>query len=128
MKLFLLLKFNAEHGLGGSPQCAVTQETYQPNTIGTDITSSEGAHQKYTQTFTLHANRAVSYLVNGYNEDGCDQAATVITICDDEPEQPAPTPSEEPTDKPSEEPTDKPSAPVKKQPAPVGLPKTGINV
>lgn len=138
-----LLKFNSEHGLGGSPQCAVTRETYKANSIGTDITSSEGAYQKYSQTFTLHANRAVTYIVSGYNEDGCDQAATVITICDDEPEQPAPTPSEEPseepsddsseeatdepTDKPSEEPTDKPSAPVKKKPAPVGLPKTGIN-
>ena len=66
--MFLLRKFNSEHGLGGSPQCAVTQETYKANSIGSDLTASQAVFERYSQTFTLHANRAVTYIVNGYNE------------------------------------------------------------
>ena len=92
-----LLKFNSEHGLGGSPQCAVTQETYKANSIGTDLTASQAVFERYSQTFTLHANRAVTYIVNGYNEDGCDQAAAVITICDDDTPDTPDTPGKEET-------------------------------
>lgn len=92
-----LIKLNSKHGLGGSSQCAVTQETYQSNSIGTDLTSSQAVLEKYSQTFTLHANTAITYLVSGYNEDGCDQAATVITICDDDTPDTPDTPGEEET-------------------------------
>ena len=92
-----LLKFNTEHGLGGSPQCAVTQETYKANSIGSDLTASQAVFERYSQTFTLHANRAVTYIVNGYNEDGCDQAAAVITICDDDTPDTPDTPGKEET-------------------------------
>ena len=92
-----LLKLNSEHGLGGSSQCAVTQETYQSNSIGTDRTSSQAVQDKYAEQFTLHDNRNVTYLVSGYNEDGCDQAANVITICDDDTPDTPDTPGKEET-------------------------------
>ncbi|MDY5148808.1 hypothetical protein R6G73_07925 [Actinotignum sanguinis] len=69
-------------GLTGSPQCIVTGESGRIDLIGTDIGSSASAYDRYSFTFALHSNPAVTYYLSGINEDGCDQAAVVVKICE----------------------------------------------
>lgn len=95
------VKNNTEHGLMGSNQCAVTrtEDPLRLDHINQDVSprslrgyNSWGA--AYTDNFTLHANRAVTYTVGSHSvaEDGCDQAGIVISVCDKEAE-----PQEQPT-------------------------------
>lgn len=103
------LKNDTEDGLHGSLKCAVTEDLGRYDLIGADVrprdlggSSSWGA--KYTQTFTPHANRAVTYYVGAYGvaEDGCDQAGVKISICkeEDQPTSPVTPPSSEQTTTP----------------------------
>ena len=94
-----LLKHNTEDGLTGYGNCRVTREIDAPDMIGPDVEPGKtSAFNAYKDTFVLEANAAESYFLNGVDEDGCDQAAAVITVC------PKPTPTPEPTPKPTPKP------------------------
>lgn len=98
-----LLKHNTEDGLTGYGNCRVTREIDAPDMIGSDVVPGKtSAFEAYKDTFALEANAAESYFLNGVDEDGCDQAAAVITVC------PKPTPTPEPTPTPTPKPTPKP--------------------
>ncbi|MDK8284844.1 MAG: hypothetical protein QP758_10235, partial [Actinotignum timonense] len=105
-------------GLTGSPQCVATKESGRSDLIGTDIEGALGAGDWYAYTYALYANPAVTYDLSGIGEDGCDQAAAVITLC----EQPSPEPSPEPSSSPEPEPSDRsvpsPTPPTPAPPAP----------
>ncbi len=92
-------------GLTGSPQCVVTKETGRSDLIGTDIEGSLGAGDWYAYTYALYANPAVTYDLSGIGEDGCDQAAAVITLC--EQPEPSESPEPEPSTTPAPEPSDR---------------------
>ena len=103
------LKNDTKDGLHGSLKCAVTEDLGRYDLIGADVrprdlggSSSWGA--KYNETFRLHGNPAVSYLVGSYGvaEDGCDQAGIKISICeeDEQPTSPVTPPSSETTTTP----------------------------
>ncbi|MGJ9620328.1 hypothetical protein ACRQG2_01820 [Actinotignum sp. GS-2025c] len=106
-------------GLTGSPQCVVTRETGRNDLIGKDIEGSLGAGDWYTYLYALHANPAVTYTISGVGEDGCDQAAAVITLC----EQPEPSPEPTPEPEPSESPEPEPSSSADPSPEPSTTPE-----
>lgn len=58
--------------------------------------------------------------MNGIDEDGCDQAAAVITVCPKHTPTPEPTPTPKSTPKPDPEPTPNPGElpTISKPPAP----------
>lgn len=100
-----LLKHNTEDGLTGYGNCRVTREIDAPDMIGPDVVPGKtSAFEAYKDTFALEANAAESYFLNGVDEDGCDQAAAVITVCP----KPTPTPEPTPTPTPTPKPTPKP--------------------
>lgn len=100
-----LLKHNTEDGLTGYGNCRVTREIDAPDMIGPDVVPGKtSAFEAYKDTFALEANAAESYFLNGVDEDGCDQAAAVITVCP----KPTPTPEPTPTPTPTSKPTPKP--------------------
>lgn len=79
------------YGVLGNYGCAVTRENGRYDRTGDDRTDDipdgtppDGRHRfDYTATFTLHANRAVTYVgFGGPNEDLCDQSAFVIEECE----------------------------------------------
>ena len=98
-------------GLTGSPQCVATKESGRSDLIGTDIEGALGAGDWYAYTYALYANPAVTYDLSGIGEDGCDQAAAVITLCD----QPSPEPSPEPSTPP--DPSPEPSTSSEPEPS-----------
>ncbi|MDY5127506.1 hypothetical protein R6H00_04455 [Actinotignum timonense] len=102
-------------GLTGSPQCVVTRETGRSDLIGKDIEGSLGAGDWYTYLYALHANPAVTYTISGVGEDGCDQAAAVITLC--EQPEPTPEPSESPEPSSSADPSPEPSTTPEPEPS-----------
>lgn len=103
-----LLKHNTEDGLTGYGNCRVTREIDAPDMIGPDVEPGKtSAFNAYKDTFVLEANAAESYFLNGVDEDGCDQAAAVITVCP----KPTPTPTPKPTPKPDPEQTPHPKEP-----------------
>lgn len=103
-----LLKHNTEDGLTGYGNCRVTREIDAPDMIGPDVVPGKtSAFEAYKDTFALEANAAESYFLNGVDEDGCDQAAAVITVCP----KPTPTPTPKPTPKPDPEQTPHPKEP-----------------
>ncbi|MFU9915198.1 hypothetical protein [Fannyhessea vaginae] len=65
--------------------------------------------------------------MNGIDEDGCDQAAAVITVCPKPTPTPTPTPTPKPTPKPDPEPTPNPGEPptTSKPPVP-STPETKV--
>lgn len=114
-----LLKHNTEDGLTGYGNCRVTREIDAPDMIGSDVEPGKtSAFEAYKDTFALEHNAAESYFLNGIDEDGCDQAAAVITVCPKP--TPTPTPTPKPTPKPDPEPTPNPGEPptTSKPPAP----------
>lgn len=105
-----LLKHNTEDGLTGYGNCRVTREIDAPDMIGSDVEPGKtSAFEAYKDTFALEHNAAESYFLNGIDEDGCDQAAAVITVCPKP--TPTPTPTPKPTPKPDPEPTPHPKEP-----------------
>lgn len=127
-----LLKHNTEDGLTGYGNCRVTREIDAPDMIGPDVEPGKtSAFNAYKDTFALEANAAESYFLNGVDEDGCDQAAAVITVCPKPtptPEPtPTPTPTPKPTSKPDPEPTPNPGEPptTSKPPVP-STPETKV--
>lgn len=81
------------YGVLGNYGCAVTTENGRYDITGDDRTDDipDGAMGEvgkrdrfnYTRAFTLHANRAVTYLgFGGAREDLCDQSAFVIEKCE----------------------------------------------
>nr|WP_076389170.1 SpaH/EbpB family LPXTG-anchored major pilin [Vaginimicrobium propionicum] len=81
------------YGVLGNYGCAVTRENGRYDRTGDDRTDDipDGAMGEvgkrhrfdYTATFTLHANRAVTYTgFGGAREDLCDQSAFVIEECE----------------------------------------------
>lgn len=83
--------------------------------IGPDVEPGKtSAFNAYKDTFALEANAAESYFLNGVDEDGCDQAAAVITVCPKP--TPTPTPTPKPTPKPDPEPTPEPTPHPKEPP------------
>lgn len=105
-----LLKHNTEDGLTGYGNCRVTREIDAPDMIGPDVVPGKtSAFEAYKDMFALEANVAESYFLNGVDEDGCDQAAAVITVCPKP--TPTPTPTPKPTPKPDPEPTPHPKEP-----------------
>ena len=127
-----LLKHNTEDGLTGYGNCRVTREIDAPDMIGPDVEPGKtSAFNAYKDTFALEANAAESYFLNGVDEDGCDQAAAVITVCPKPtptPEPtPTPTPTPKPTPKPDPEPTSNPGEPptTSKPPVP-STPETKV--
>lgn len=127
-----LLKHNTEDGLTGYGNCRVTREIDAPDMIGSDVVPGKtSAFEAYKDTFALEANAAESYFLNGVDEDGCDQAAAVITVCPKPtptPEPtPTPTPTPKPTPKPDPEPTPNPGEPptTSKPPVP-STPETKV--
>ena len=100
-----LLKHNTEDGLTGYGNCRVTREIDAPDMIGSDVEPGKtSAFEAYKDTFVLEHNAAESYFLNGINEDGCDQAAAVITVCPKPTPTPTPTPEPTPTPKPTPKP------------------------
>lgn len=81
----------SDAGLDISPTIAPTREMpgdSKYSYIGSDIRPSArgDAGQWYTETFTLHANRAVTYIgqVDTSAEDGADITAAHVTLCTSE--------------------------------------------
>ena len=67
----------------------VTKENGKNNLIGSDVIKNDNAvFDVYRKVFALEQNPAISYLLNGVNEDGCDQAAAVVTLCSEEKPKP----------------------------------------
>ena len=125
-----LLKHNTEDGLTGYGNCRVTREIDAPDMIGPDVEPGKtSAFNAYKDTFALEANAAESYFLNGIDEDGCDQAAAVITVCPKPTPtpEPTPTPTPKPTPKPDPEPTPHPKEPptTSKPPVP-STPETKV--
>lgn len=125
-----LLKHNTEDGLTGYGNCRVTREIDAPDMIGPDVEPGKtSAFDAYKDTFALEANAAESYFLNGVDEDGCDQAAAVITVCPKPTPtpEPTPTPTPKPTPKPDPEPTPHPKEPptTSKPPVP-STPETKV--
>ena len=90
---------NTVNGLLGCQKCMVTKENGKNNLIGSDVIKNDNAvFDVYRKIFALEQNPAISYLLNGVNEDGCDQAAAVVTLCSEEkPEPNKPVISPKPT-------------------------------
>ena len=81
-----LLAKNTKDGLATSSQCVVTREIGSNSLIGPDIVANNNSvYDTYIRMFTLYANPATSYTLNGVNEDGCDQSAVVVTLCPQKP-------------------------------------------
>lgn len=112
-------------GLTGSPQCVVTRETGRNDLIGKDIEGSLGAGDWYTYLYALHANPAVTYTISGVGEDGCDQAAAVITLCEQPEPSPEPTPEPEPSESPEPEPSTSPEPSESPEPSTTPVPEPG---
>ena len=110
-----LFEKNTPDGLAGSGRCAVTRENKMNNMIGEDVTPNKNSvYEAYVKTFSLESNPAVHYYVNGVKEDGCDQAAAVVTLCPEDPSlvpNPDPTPNP-PAPDPEPNPTPNPPAPT----------------
>lgn len=112
-----LLKHNTEDGLTGYGNCRVTREIDAPDMIGPDVVPGKtSAFEEYKDTFALEANAAESYFLNGVDEDGCDQAAAVITVCPKPTPTPEPTPTPTPTPKPTPKPDPEPTPHPKEPP------------
>ncbi len=80
---------NTVNGLLGCQKCMVTKENGKNNLIGSDVIKNDNAvFDVYRKVFALEQNPAISYLLNGVNEDGCDQAAAVVTLCSEEKPKP----------------------------------------
>lgn len=112
-----LLAQNTKDGLTGCAQCAVTKEINSKTLIGADVDAKQKPYAKsffdwYIETFQLKKNPAMSYKLNGVDEDACDQAAAVITLCPDP--EPNPGPNPEPNSNPGPTPTPNP-VPTPKQ-------------
>ena len=99
-------------GLDISPTIAPTREMPESakyKYIGSDIRQSArgDAGQHFTETFTLHANRAVRYTgqVHNSGEDGADITAAHVTLCpaNDTPETETPNTDTPETDTPETE-------------------------
>lgn len=89
---------NTADGLGGATACRVTKNAAASPAISGDVTPasadvantvSTGGWSNPPATWPLHYNPAVTYIVSDHGEDGCDQAAFVVTVCAD----PIPTPT-----------------------------------
>lgn len=111
----------SDAGLDISPYIAPTGEVYgdaKYRMIGSDIRPSArgGAGENYMRTFTLHANRAVTYIgqVPGRDEDGADITAAHVTICNKDKNKDAQADSVMPPEK-KEQPTEN-KKPEKKEP------------
>ncbi|MFE1523086.1 hypothetical protein [Schaalia turicensis] len=107
-----LLGHTTPAGLTGSPQCIVTGESGRTDLIGTDIGSSASVYDHYSSTFALHSNPAITYYLSGINEDGCDQAAAVVKICEKT------TPEDKKPDNPGTSDTGTPATPGTQPTAP----------
>lgn len=109
-----LFEKNTPDGLAGSERCAVTRENQMNNMIGEDVTPNKNSvYEAYVKTFSLESNPAVHYFLNGVKEDGCDQAAAVVTLCPEEPiPVPNPDPAPNPRPAPTPDPTPNPPAPT----------------
>lgn len=102
-----LFEKNTPDGLAGSERCAVTRENKMNNMIGEDVTPNENSvYKAYVKAFALESNPAVHYFLNGVKEDGCDQAAAVVTLC---PEDPSPVPNPDPAANPGPKPNPGPA-------------------
>lgn len=115
-----LFEKNTPDGLAGSERCAVTRENKMNNMIGEDVTPNKNSvYDAYVKTFSLESNPTVHYFLNGVKEDGCDQAAAVVTLCPEEPiPVPNPDPAPNPGPAPTLDPTPNPPAPTPNPPAP----------
>ena len=114
-----LLAQNTKDGLTGCAQCAVTKEINSKTLIGADVDAKQKPYAKsffdwYIETFQLKKNPAMSYKLNGVDEDACDQAAAVITLCPDAEPNPGPNPGPNPEPNPTPTPTPNP-VPTPKQ-------------
>lgn len=119
-----LFEKNTPDGLAGSERCAVTRENKMNNMIGEDVTPNKNSvYEAYVKAFALESNPAVHYFLNGVKEDGCDQAAAVVTLCPEEPiPVPGPDPAANPGPKPNPGPAPAPTPISDPEPIPVPNP------